>query len=372
MIRVISFRFRTLQFPAGIALVVALGFALSACDNKAKEANDHGSGRPVLVAKVHYALQSQAREFIATIKPRVETDQGFRVSGKVVRRVVEVGQRVKAGYVLATLDDNDLKLQKKQAEAEFSAARGALEQTQGDERRAVTLHQEGWVAQAALDRVRAAAQESRGRLERATNAVELAKNSLEYAMLRADADGVVTQTSVEAGQVVAAGQIAVRIARAGEMEASVALPEAYAAAAGSGEAHLFLWSNPEKTYRAKLRELSPSADPATRNFAARFSILDADDAMSLGMSATLTIASRDTAPLARVPLSALYNQGHGTSLWKVEDDGRLILTPVNVARFEANTALVTGGIAQGETIIVLGVQKLDAGQKVRAVTQDTN
>ena len=157
-----------------------------------------------------------------------------------------------------------------------------------------------------------------------------AKNSLDYAVLRADTDGVVTQTSIEPGQVIAAGAPAIRIARAGELEASVALPEAYASAAGAGEASLFLWSNPGKIYRAKLRELSPSADPATRNFAARFSILDADAGISLGMSATLRIASTDAAPVIGVPLSALLNQGQGASLWKVDADGRLEQTPVTV------------------------------------------
>src|SRR5205807_10146849 len=105
MIRAISFLFCILQFPAALALAIALGLTLSACDNKAKEADDHASGRPVLVAKVCYAKQSQPREFVATIKPRVETDQGFRLSGKVAKRCVEVGQRVSAGDVLATLGE---------------------------------------------------------------------------------------------------------------------------------------------------------------------------------------------------------------------------------------------------------------------------
>lgn len=356
--------------PLRVALLAAV-LLLAACDKKANEAGEQSDVRPVLTAPVRYAQRSQTREFIAAIRPRVESDQGFRVAGKVVKRLVEMGKRVKAGDPLAELDERDLRLQMEQAEAEYAAARMAQSQATGDEKRAVELHKNGWTAQAALDRVRTAAQEARGRFQRAERAVELARNGLDYATLRADADGIVTQTLIEPGQVVAAGQTAVRVARAGEMEAAVALPEAFNAAAGEGVATLTLWSNPGKTYRARLRELSPSADPTTRTFAARFSILDADAAIALGMSATLTIAARAAEPVVSVPLSALYNQGDGPALWKVDGDGRLALTPVKLVRYEANAALVTGGVVEGDNIVILGVQKLDAGQKVRVITQPT-
>ncbi len=349
---------------------IALGLVGTACDKKPDPQKEHASARPVLVAPVRFSQQAQTREFVASIRPRVETDQGFRVAGKVVKRFVDLGQRVKAGDMLARLDEADLELQKEQVDAEFAAARVALEQASADERRAVKLRRDGWTAQAALDRVRSAAQEARGRHQRAGRAVELAKNALDYATLRADADGVVTQTFIEPGQVVAAGQAAARVARSGELEAVVALPETFVARAGAGEARLTLWSNSAKSYRAKLRETSPSADPATRTFAARFSILDADSAVALGMSATLTIANRDAAPVASVPLSAVFNQGQGPALWKVDGEGRLTLTPVKVLRYDTNVALVSGGVADGDTIVVLGVQKLDVGQTVRVVTQE--
>ncbi len=358
------------SFRAGLCLAAG-ALCLAGCGDKAKEPGDHASNRPVLVAPVRYAQQSQAREFVAVIRPRVESDQGFRVAGKVMKRLVDAGRRVKAGDLLATLDENDLKLQKEQAEAEFSAAKVALDQAVGDEARAVALKSRGWTAQAALDRVRAAAQEARGRHQRTARAVELARNSLDYASLRADSDGVVTQTFVEPGQVVAAGQPAVRLAHSGELEAAVALPEAFAQIAGKGEAQLVLWTNPGKLYRARLRELSPSADAATRTFGARFSILDPDAAIGLGMSATLTIAARDAEPVASVPLSALYNQGSGPALWKVDSEGNLSLTPVKVLRYEANSALVRGGVTEGDAIVVLGVHKLDPGQKVRIQRQES-
>ena len=345
--------------------------ALAACDKGPEKSEaSPANQRPVLVAPARYAAQSLARDFVATIRPRVESEQGFRVGGKVVKRYVEVGMRVKAGDPLALLDEKDLRLQKEQAEADFAAARMSLNQAEGDEKRALTLKKSGWVAQAAVDRARAGAEEARGRFRRAERAVELARNALDYATLRADGDGVVTQTLIEPGQVVAAGQTAIRVARSGEMEAAVSLPEDFAAQADKGVATLTLWSNKAKTYRAKLRELSPSADPATRTFAARYSILDADPAVALGMSATLSVAADAAQRVISVPLSALYNPGTGPALWKVDAGGRLLLTPVKLLRYEANAALVTGEVAEGDNIVVLGVHKLDPALKVRVISED--
>ncbi|MGD9540968.1 efflux RND transporter periplasmic adaptor subunit [Methylocystis sp.] len=355
------------------AFVALLAAALAGCDGKDQRAAQASgrADRPVLVAPARYAAQSQTREFVATIRPRVESDQGFRVAGKVIKRFVEVGQRVKAGDPLAALDEQDLRLQKEQADAEFAAARMAQTQALADEKRAAQLRSKGWVAQAALDRARASGEEARGRFKRAERAVELAGNALDYATLRAGADGVVTQTLVDPGQVVSSGQPAVRIAHAGELEAAVALPEAFEAAAGKGEARLTLWSKPGVAYRAKLRELSPAADPVTRTFAARFSILSPDAAIALGMSATLHISGAEAQPVVSVPLSAIYNQGAGPSLWKVDGEGNVQLVPVTLVRLEADQALVAGGVKDGDNIVVLGVHKLDPNMKVRAISRQS-
>lgn len=357
------------SIPSAVAgLIVALG--LAACERH-DQAGDASNDRPVLVAQPRLAAQSQPRDFVATIRPRVESDLGFRVTGKVVKRFVQTGQKVKAGAPLAALDENDLKLQAEQAEAEFAAAKMVLAQAQGDEKRALALRKNGWTTDAALDRIRAAAQEARGRQQRAERALELARNSLEYATLRADGDGVVTQTLVEPGQVMIAGQTAIKLAHSGELEAAVALPEDFVPLADKGTATLTLWSNKGKTYQAKLRELSPAADAATRTFAARYSILDPDQAVQLGMSATLAIAAPGSQTVMSVPLSALYNQGDGPSVWKVEADGRLKLAPVKLIRYASDAALVAGEISEKDQIVMLGVHKLEAGRKVRVMTRQS-
>src|ERR1700729_2891399 len=277
-----------------------LGFmavALAGCNDKVAE--KPAPGRPVLVATVHYEAESPERSFVGTIKPRIETDMGFRVPGKVAKRLVEVGQTVEVGQPLATLDEIDLRLQAEQAEAEFRAATGVLGQAAAAEQRAKDLRAKGWATDAQLDQARAGADEARARLNRAERSVDLTKNSLSYATLAADARGVVTATLIEPGQVVASGQTAIRVARYAEKEAVVAIPETLVGRAKDGVATVTLWSGPDRKYAAKLREVAPSADPATRTYLAKFLLPDAGEDVSLGMTATLTLADPQTERVAR-------------------------------------------------------------------------
>ena len=284
-----------------------LAIALAGCNEKAAE--KAAAARPVLVATVHYEAETPERSFVGTIRPRIETDMGFRVPGKVAKRLVEVGQTVDVGQPLATLDEVDLKLQAEQAEAEFRAATGVLAQAAAAEQRAKDLRAKGWTTDAQMDQRSAAADEARARLNRAERSVELTKNSLSYATLVADTRGVVTATLIDAGQVVASGQTAIRVARFAEKEAVVAIPETLVGRAKDGIASVTLWSEPDRKYAAKLREIAPSADPATRTYLAKFSLPDADDKVSLGMTATLTLADPATERVARLPLSALFSAG---------------------------------------------------------------
>jgi RND family efflux transporter MFP subunit len=348
------------------ASIALLALALVGCNETV--AQKSAPGRPVMVATVHYQAESPERSFVGTIKPRIETDMGFRVPGKVAKRLVEVGQTVDVGQSLATLDEVDLKLQAEQAQAEFSAATGVLAQAAASETRAKDLRIKGWTTDAQMDQARAAADEARARLNRAERSVELTKNSLSYATLVADTRGVVTATLVDAGQVVASGQTAIRVARFAEKEAVVAIPETLVGRAKDGVASVTLWSEPNKKYAAKLREVAPSADPATRTYLAKFSLPDAGEKVSLGMTATLTLADPATERVARVPLSALFSQGGDPSLYIVDGAGDVTLKPVAVKSYESNDVLITGGVDEGAKVVVLGVQKLDPAQKVRVVS----
>lgn len=349
-------------------LIPVLGaLPLAGCDQMT--AQTVPAPRPVLVATVHYESQTPDRSFVGTIRPRVESDLGFRVAGKVAKRLVEVGARVATGEPLARLDETDLKLQAEQAEAEYSAATGVLAQASAAETRASDLKQRGWSTQAQLDQAKATADEARARFARAERSVELTKNALSYATLVADAPGVVTATLVEPGQVVAAGQAAVRVARLAEKETVVAIPETLLARATSGEASISIWSRPDKRYVGRLRELAPSADPMTRTYLAKFSMPDADDQVQLGMTATLTLSEPASERIARLPLSALFNQGDGPSLYVADTrTGAITLKPVSVKGYESGDVLITDGVEEGTKVVAVGVQKLDRSQKVRVVS----
>lgn len=358
------------RFPVpfvAFAVLAILSFLLSAC-GEAPQA-EAKPPRPVLTTEVRFQAQSADRSFVGTIRPRVEADVGFRVAGKVAKRFVEVGNIVEVGQPLAALDETDLNLQAEQAESELRAAKGVLAQAQATEGRTKELRAKGWSTEAQMDQVRAAADEARSRVYRAERSVELTRNSRSYATLLADARGVVTSTSAEPGQVVAAGQGVIRIARDAEKETVVAIPETLVGRAQNGDAKVSLWSEPGKTYTARLRELAPSADPATRTYLAKFSMPDATDAVKLGMTATLTLTDRQGERSARLPLSSILNQGQGPSVFVVDAaTGSIALKPVKVTAYETREVVISGGVNEGDQVVTLGVHKLDPEQKVRVVS----
>jgi len=325
------------------------------------------SERPVQVQRAAFTNADVSREFVGVVRARYETDLGFRVAGKIVARLVNVGDSVTAGQVLARLDSQDLKLQVESAEAELVAATSNLTQASAEAERYRTLKARGYAAVADFDRKQAAKDEAEGRLERARRALDMARNQLTYADLRCDADGVITATLAEAGQVVPIGQGVVRLARRGEKEAVIALPETWLDEARHAGASVQLWSDPGHRFAARLRELSPQADGATRTYAARFTIEAADDTVVLGMTATVTLTPAAAARVTRLPLSAVVNRGGGPFVYALDASGALVQRPVTVMAFTEDAALVTAGVEEGEQIVTLGVQKLQAGLKVRAV-----
>jgi RND family efflux transporter MFP subunit len=159
----------------------------------------------------------------------------------------------------------------------------------------------------------------------------------------------------------------VKLAHRGEKEAVVALPENWLSKAREAKATVTLWSDNGHHYAARLRELSPQADQATRTYAAKFTILDPDDSVALGMTATVSLKPAGDALVAKLPLSAVLSRGSGASVYVVSQAGELTLRPVTVASFNEDDALITGGISAGEKVVTLGVQKLEPGLKVRSI-----
>jgi len=326
---------------------------LAGCGEKTPPADvQDNAPRLVKALKVGAGGTAQEIRYSGEVRARHETALAFRVGGKLVARHVDAGARVAAGTVLARLDPADLQLAAAQAEAQGALATAEL-------RRAQELRQKNFVSQAALE-----AKETAARAAQAQ--AQLAQHQAGYATLVADAPGSVAAVLAEPGQVVAAGQPVLRLARDGEREIAVAVPEMHLAAVkvgAGGTARLWV-ADGERSYRAVLRELAPAADPATRTFAARIALPDAPADLPLGLTATVSFAAPASAPVV-VPLAALMQQGEQAIVWVIGTDQTLSARPVDIESFSDAGAVLRGGLAPGETIVAAGAFKLVAGERVR-------
>jgi RND family efflux transporter MFP subunit len=352
---------RSTLFPA--AILAAASLLLAACSEARPETEPV---RPVVqVETVRFAPDVIERTYAGVVRARYEADEAFRVGGKIVERLVDVGDRVEAGAVLARLDTVDLALQIGSAEAEVAAAGAAAAQTAADLDRARRLLAQNNMPTAEFEHRRLALEEAEGRLARAERQLELARNQEAYATLRASAAGIVTSVAAEAGQVVAVGQPIVTIAQLDELEIEVAIPEAAVSGIEEASASVTVWANGEERHPALLRELAPQADPAARTFDARFALGDGD--FRLGMTATLTLAHGTGDEVARLPLAALLDQGAGPSVYVVSPDNVLELRPVDLVRYASSSVVLAGGIADGDRVVTLGVNRLSPGTQVRTL-----
>ncbi len=249
-----------------------------------------------------------------------------------------------------------------------TAAQSSLKQAEADEKRYAALNEKKWVSDASYEQKKATADEARGRVERATRALALAKNQLAYTDLVATEAGVITALPVEVGQVVSAGQLIARVARLDELEAVVSIPESRIDGDRNAAATVTLWADADRVYEAKLREISPQADPATRTYQARYSLIKPDAAIALGKTATVHLASQGAGERAKLPLAAVFKDQGQPSVWLIDEaHGRLIKKSVEVSAWTETSAIISGGLAAGQKIVAAGVHKLDAGIPVRIV-----
>jgi len=344
----------------------SLGAAILLAACQAKTETAQRADRPVQVQSVRYEEQDGTREFVGVVRARHESGLGFRVGGKILTRLANVGDSVHAGQVLAQLDSDDLGLQVETARAELTAAQVNLDQAVADFDRYAVLKARGFASAADYDRKSAAKGEAEGRRARAARALELSRKQISYADLVAVADGVITETAAEPGQIVPVGQPVMKLAHGGEKEALVFVPENGLHDIDNSRATITLWSEKGAAHAARLRELSPQADPTTRTYAARFSFLDRGEAAALGMTASVTLHVRNETRAAKLPLSAILNQGKGASVYVVDPAGALRLRSVDISAFTESSAIVTGGVADGEMVVTLGVHKLEPGMRVRS------
>lgn len=348
-------------------LPVLLFLALSAACDKAPPPPPPDV-RPVRAERVGVGVAAQPVRYAGEIRARHEADLAFRVSGRVRERSVETGSAVKAGQVIATLDPSDYALTARAAHSQLAAAEAEARLAHEDLKRYAELREKNFIAQAELDRrsTAAAAADAQVRALRAEAARQANQSS--YTRLTVPQAGVVTAVMFEAGQVVAAGQPVARLAQAGEREVRIDVPEnALDALRGAKRLRVRLWAVPDNIYDGRLRELAPMADPATRTYAARIAIDRADDAVKLGMTATVEFDGGD-APVLSVPQSALFKVNGRPQVWVVDTKtGAVAARAVELGALAGERAAVSSGLAAGEWVVTAGVHKLAPGQRVRLV-----
>jgi RND family efflux transporter MFP subunit len=351
--------------PFAIFASIALAALLSAC---AKHETPPEPVRPVKLAQVALGGAGSATVFAGEVKPRHESELGFRIGGKVVARLVDVGAQVKKGAPLARLDPSDVALQAQAANAAVAAAETEHEFAKAEYDRYENLHRQKFVSGSALDQKRNVMTANAAKLAQVRAQLAVASNQAGYATLVADQDGVVTSVSVEVGQVVTAGQPVVRVARAEEREVVIAVPEnRLDELKSASQLAVVLWAQPDKFYPAKVREVAPAVDPATRTFAVRVSIVAPDPGVQWGMTANVLVQGAGEGPAALVPSSAIYHAEDGKpAVWVYDPATRTVaIRNVTLGAFREDGALVADGLANGEWIVAAGVHKLRAGQVVK-------
>src|SRR6266568_2106044 len=351
--------------PAAVVAVIGLlPFVLAACSDAASSLSDPRTQPPLVRTEAVERSVKSERAFTGIVAARVQSDLGFRVPGKVLERLVNTGQTVKRGQTLMRIDPTDLTLAVRAHDEAVVAARARARQTADDELRYRDLVAGGAVSASAYDKVKADAEAARAQLNVAEAQAGVARNETGYAVLLADAAGVVVETLAEPGQVVSAGQVVVRLAHAGRREAVIELPETLRPAIGStGRATLY---GSGQTGSAKLRQLSDAANRQTRTFEARYVLDGALADAPLGSTVSLQVSDGRSAHALRVPMGAIFDPGKGPGVWLVQGETlRVTWRAVQIAGLSGEAASVVGNLEAGDRVVALGAHLLHEGEHVR-------
>ena len=344
------------------AALITLALVLAGCKTRAQ---DDPRTQPELVRVTTVATPAEGSEsFTGAVTARVQSDLGFRVTGKVTRRMVDVGQIVVSGQPLMQIDITDYLHAITTQSENVAAARARSDQAAADELRYRGLVRTGAVSVSVYDQIKATADSAQAQLAAAEAQEKIARDQGNYSILYADSDGTVLQTLAEPGQVVASGQTVVKLAHAGPREASVYLPETVRPVIGSvAQATLY---GAVKSARARLRQLSDSADPATRTFEARYVLEGKNADAPLGATVTIRLPVTNSAGSLVVPNAAITDRGNGPGVWIVDEaTSTVTFRPVTILRLSEEETYVGGGLHHGEHIIALGAHLLAEGQHIR-------
>ena len=353
-------RFTGLARP-GLLLLAAV--ALTACSRPAPVEDPV---RAVKVMTVRRASLQATQEFSGEVRPRIESRLGFRVAGKLVRREVELGQRVQAGQVLARLDPQDYRLAAEAAQAQLGAAVTNRDLAAADFKRFKELREQNFISGAELERREAALKAAQAQVDQAQAQLAAQRNQGSYATLVADVAGVVTAVEAEPGQVVSAGQPVVRVAQDGTRDAVFAVPEDKLGLMRPGSAvEVRIWPG-QTQLGGHVREVSASADPVTRTYQVKVA-LQGRQPPPLGATVSVLpkLKNGDRVAAIKLPTSALRQDGQATAVWVLDPKTMTVQSQaVQIATADGNEAVVAAGLQEGQLVVTAGVHVLSPGQKV--------
>lgn len=347
-------------FVRGLSLALLLCL-LAACDDEqvALEAP-----RPVRTLVAARADERQTMTQTGTVTARLETDVGFQVPGRLLRRVVDVGARIGRGDLIASIDPSDIANEVKVAEADVASSAAAETVARSNLERQRWLFERQIVAKVSVESAESDWKAAVARHDAAEAGLASARNKLGYADLRTPMAGIVTAVGANAGQMVGAGQMVVRVASDTEKDATFDVAESVINSIPPDvEVRVTLLSDPSASTTGRVREISPSADDATRSYRIKVGLADAPEAMSLGATVTGAIAA-PSVPVIALPAAAISAADGKPAVFVVDAAGKLTLKPVTVERYSEATALISSGLDAGERVVVAGVSKLRPGQTV--------
>ncbi|HSA84920.1 MAG TPA: efflux RND transporter periplasmic adaptor subunit [Nitrospira sp.] len=325
--------------------------------------------RPVKVVRIGDETAAGVMSFAGEVRARYETTLAFRVSGKMIHRLVDVGDLVHKGQRLARLDSNDYQLGTDALHAQLKSARAEQDFSRDDLTRYRELLDLRVISPAEFDRHETAYITARERVAALKAQLSQAANQLQYTDLLADRDGVVTALEAEIGQVVAAGQPIVKLARLDEKEIRIDIPEQRVAGIELHQkVRVTLWAGDDRQITARIREIAAAADPASRTYRVKATLLEGQDEARLGKTATVWIPLTTPSRIA-VPLSAVFtpqNEPERPRVWVVDEQaGTVRSVPVQLGESLDGERIVVEGVVPGQLVVSAGVQRLAEGQAVR-------
>ena len=349
--------------PVAGLVIAALG--LAGCSQE-KAAEVQEVIRPVKVVEIGEAETSRQLDYSGSVRARTEMNLGFRIAGKVTERLVDIGQHVNAGDVLARIDPSDYELSVKSAQANLDAAERQVETVDLAKKRAEQLFTKTFASKSQLDQATLTYDQAVATRDAAHSNLAQAQNQVHYTDLKANEDGIVTAISADIGQVVGAGTPVMTVAVDGEKEVLIAVPEMDIAGFKPGkQVKASFWSDEALTLDGKVREVAGSADPQSRTFAVRVSLPN-DPRVLLGMTANVEATVGRKAQLVSIPLSAMTEKDGKQIVWTVDRTSDTVHPrPIKVANFTADGVAVADGLKQGDVVVAAGTQFMTENLKVK-------